>query len=95
MAEISVSRADAPDGWMMTVRVAEGNSETEHRVSLSRDYHVKLTQGCATPEQLVEASFAFLLEREPKESILRSFELPVIARYFPEYERRIGDYLPK
>ena len=56
---------------------------------------MKLTQGCATPEQLVEASFAFLLEREPKESILRSFELPVIARYFPEYERRIGDYLPK
>ena len=80
---------------MMTVRVAEGNSKTEHRVSLSRDYHVKLTQGCATPEQLAEASFRFLLEREPKESILRSFEMSVIARYFPEYERRIGDYLPE
>jgi len=95
LAEISVSRADAPDGWMMTVRVAEGNSKTEHRVSLSRNYHVKLTQGCATPEQLAEASFRFLLEREPKESILRSFEMSVIARYFPEYERRIGDYLPE
>ncbi|MCH2440508.1 MAG: hypothetical protein MK220_04180 [Candidatus Poseidoniia archaeon] len=95
MTKISISRADATDGWMMTVRVAEGSSATEHRVGLSRDYHVKLTQGCATPEQLAEASFRFLLEREPKESILRSFEMPVIAHYFPEYERRIGDYLPE
>ena len=95
MAEISVSRDDDPDGWLLTVGVSERGSATEHRVSLSRDYHVKLTQGCATPEQLAEASFAFLLEREPKESILRSFEMPVIAHYFPEYERRIGDYLPE
>ncbi len=27
--------------------------------------------------------------REPKESIMRSFDLMVIARYFPEYERTI------
>ena len=95
MAKITVSRADAPDGWLLTVRVSERGSATEHRVTLSRDYHAQLTQGRATPEQLAEASFAFLLEREPKESILRSFELPVIVRYFPEYERRIGDYLPE
>ena len=31
-----------------------------------------------------------LLEREPKEAILRKFELPVIERYFPEYVGRIG-----
>ena len=95
MAEISVSRADTLDGWLLTVRVSERGGATEHRVSLSCDYHAQLTQGRATPEQLAEASFAFLLEREPKESILRSFELPVIARYFGDYERRIGDYLPK
>ena len=95
MADISVSRADAPNGWLLTVRVSERGGATKHRVSLSRDYHAQLTQGHATPEQLAEASFAFLLEREPKESILRSFELPVIVRYFPEYERRIGDYLPE
>ena len=35
------------------------------------------------------ASFAFLLEREPRESILRQFELPVIERYFPGYEAQI------
>jgi hypothetical protein len=37
----------------------------------------------------VEESFRFLLEREPKESILRRFNLTVISRYFPEYEREI------
>lgn len=38
---------------------------------------------------LVQTSFEFLLEREAKESILRTFELPVIGRYFPEYEAQI------
>ena len=95
MAKITVSRADAPEGWLLTVRVSERGGATEHCVSLSCDYHAQLTQDRATPEQLAQASFEFLLEREPKESILRSFELPVIARYFPEYERRIGDYLPE
>jgi hypothetical protein len=37
----------------------------------------------------VRRSFEFLLAREPKESILRSFDLPVIGRYFPEFVRVI------
>ena len=41
------------------------------------------------PTDLVERSFAFLLEREPRESILRSFDLSVIGRYFPDWERAI------
>jgi hypothetical protein len=40
-----------------------------------------------TPEELIERSFEFLLEREPNTSILRRFDLPVIQTYFPEYER--------
>ena len=47
-------------------------------------------QGAATsPEDLVRASFEFLLERERKESILRQFELPMISRYFPDFEDTI------
>jgi len=45
-------------------------------------------------ERLVRESFAFLLEREPPTSILRRFDLSVIASYFPEYpaeiRRRLG-----
>ena len=43
----------------------------------------------ADPVDLVRHSFAFLLEREPKTSILRRFDLTVIGRYFPEWERTI------
>jgi hypothetical protein len=58
-------------------------------VTLRAEQHKKLSGGKASPEDLIKLSFEFLLEREPKESILSRFELPVIARYFPEYEREI------
>lgn len=44
----------------------------------------------STPEELLEAAFAFLLAREPKESILPRFELAVIERYFPEFAAAMG-----
>jgi hypothetical protein len=71
------------------VRVIENRSETSHIVTLPPADHQRLAGGKARPEELVRRSFEFLLEREPKESILARFDLPVIARYFPEYEREI------
>jgi hypothetical protein len=77
-----------------TFRVTvEGRTTTTHRVTLSPSYYVKLTGKRVAPELLVEKSFEFLLERESNTSILRSFELPVIGRYFPEYEKTIGKML--
>ena len=71
----------------------QGRSSTTHSVIVPPQYAAKLTGGHATTEQLVRRSFDFLLERESNSSILRSFELTVIARYFPEYERVIRDML--
>lgn len=68
-------------------------STTTHTVTVSADYAASLTGGNVATETLVERSFDFLLEREPNTSILRSFELPVIGRYFPEYERVIKGML--
>lgn len=62
---------------------------TTHRVSLSEDQRTHLAGGDIPAERLIEESFRFLLEREPNTSILSAFELPVIGRYFPEYEREI------
>ncbi len=73
-------------GWSVRVEVSEGSGKTSHTVSVSEDAHRRYG-GEAGVEELVRRSFEFLLEREPKESILRSFDLPVIARYFPEYDR--------
>jgi hypothetical protein len=47
----------------------------------------------ATPERGLEAAFRFLLDREPKESILRRFDVTAISRYFPEFEREMPRYL--
>ncbi|MDX1661265.1 MAG: hypothetical protein R3326_05695 [Gemmatimonadota bacterium] len=90
MAEIRIEHAEG-DVWR--VEVAEGGSSTEHRVTVT-DAHRERFGGGADTERLLEESFEFLLEREPKESILSTFELPVIARYFPGYpeeiRRRVG-----
>ena len=77
------------------VIVRDAQGETQHRVMMSRDTYQRLTGGKSTPEQCVEAAFAFLLEREPKESILRRFDLTVISRYFPEFEREFPRYLQR
>lgn len=62
------------------------DSQTNHLVTLSSEYYQKLTQGKISKEKLIEKSFEFLLEKEPKESILSSFDLTVIKNYFPKYE---------
>jgi hypothetical protein len=71
----------------------QSRSTTTHTVTVTVDYAAKLTAGKVSTETLVERSFDFLLERESNTSILRSFDLPVIGRYFPEYERVIRGML--
>lgn len=71
------------------VRVIEGTSESTHRVTLKQDDYRTLSGGKIEPHELIRRSFEFLLEREPKESILLQFDLPLIGRYFPEYEREL------
>jgi len=77
------------DEEIFDVTVTEGDSASTHRVTLPHSYYQKLTSGRTSPEELIRLSFAFLLGRESKESILSSFELSVIQRYFPEYEKTI------
>ncbi len=66
---------------------------TTHRVTVKPSYCKKLTGGQVAAETLVKKSFEFLLERESNTSILRSFDLPVIGHYFPEYESTIRKML--
>ncbi|UCD32406.1 MAG: hypothetical protein JSV38_00420 [Desulfobacterales bacterium] len=80
------------DGTTFKV-VVEGATTTTHSVTVPHAYYKKLTKERVTPEVLVERSFKFLLERESNTSILRSFELSEISRYFPEYEKTIQGML--
>jgi hypothetical protein len=79
----------ADDGWVCSVTVGDDLAATRHEVTVARDDLQRLAPGATEPTGLVRASFEFMLAREARESILRRFDLPLIGRYFPEYEAEI------
>lgn len=90
-ADMSVE-VEPVDESTFTVTVRAGTTTT-HTVTVSPEYHEKLTGGRVGVDELVAKSFEFLLEREPNTSILGRFDLPLIGRYFPEYESWIRQAL--
>jgi len=66
--------------------------EKEYNVGLDDEYWQDLTGGKIAKEELIKKSFEFLLEREPKESILSRFNLRIINQYFPEFEEETRTY---
>src|SRR4249919_3272551 len=72
---IQVRRTAEHDSFVFEVVVREGNGETRHHVTMSREMCERLTAGKHTPECCLEAAFRFLLDREPKESILGRFDV--------------------
>lgn len=75
---------------MFSVSVMEEDSRTTHDVTVTDKDLATLGAGYGSPEEFVTACFEFLLAREPKESILRSVDVSVISRYFPEFKREIA-----
>ena len=90
---IEVQRIKDGDPLEFDVVVREANGESRHRVTMDRKTLKRLTADRHAPEHCVEASFRFLLDREPKESILSRFDISVISRYFPEFEQELPSYL--
>lgn len=92
MTTIDVRCAADPNGAGWTCAVVlrdDGRDGSAHEVTVRSADLARLAPGATDPTDLVERSFAFLLEREPPSSILRRFDLPAIGRYFPEYVRVI------
>ena len=92
MNSIEVNKTDTNGGWVFEVIVSNGNSTT-HKVTLTNEYYNHLGLTNIDPIKLVESSFNFLLEREPKEMILRNFDLKIISNYFREYENKLSEYI--
>lgn len=89
MAEIDVRPLNADT---FEVTIDENGSVSTHLVTATEKHADLLCGGCDRAP-LVEASVRFLLDREPKESIMNQFDLDVIARYFPDYPSAIDAYL--
>jgi hypothetical protein len=90
---IKVKRVGTPGSLEFETIVRDADGETRHRVTMARETYERLTGGKFSPEQCVEAAFAFLLEREPKESILHRFDLTMIPRYFSAFDGEFPRYL--
>lgn len=90
MSKINITKVDDTH-FIVDVKC---KSASTHMVTIPTSYAQKLLGGSNTDvETLLECSFEFLLKREPNTSILRSFELSVIERYFPEYVTEIKKVL--
>ncbi len=89
---IQVTRGPGEDPMSFVVVVGDDARRTRHAVTFARADFERLARGAA-PERCVEAAFRFLIDREPRESILRRFDISVISRYFPEFERELPRYI--
>ena len=66
------------------VTVADSMTTT-HEVTVNDQSLTDITENKMTKTQLLEFSFNFLLDREPNTSILSSFDINVISKYFSDY----------
>ncbi len=74
------------DVFVVTVA---GNATTTHTVTVTDQSLTDLTDDNATKTELLEFSFNFLLDREPSTSILSSFDISVISKYFSDYREEV------
>jgi hypothetical protein len=93
IALIDVRRIGDGDPLRFEVFIREDGGETRHDVTMSIADFAHVAGPALPPERCIEAAFRFLLEREPKEAILRHFDFSVIASYFPEFAREFPRYL--
>ena len=73
---------------VFTVKVTNDVS-TSHTVTVTDQSLADLTNNNVTKTQLLQFSFNFLLNREPNMSILSSFDINVISRYFSDYRDEV------
>lgn len=90
MASIDVKQSGSGDVLSFDVTVSEASGASSHAVTIDASYFERLRRGDEDPERFIERCFEFLLAREPKGSIMSSFDVSVISRYFPEFEREIS-----
>ncbi len=75
------------------VNIITGETQTKHLVYLDNADYQELTAGKITPEELVRKTMEFLLQKKPKESILRELDIGQISGYLPEYPEQVKEWL--
>jgi hypothetical protein len=96
MSDVAISvLADPAHALTFDVVVRDARGESRHRVTVHAEDAGRWARLGAGPAHCVEAAMRFLLDREPKESILDAFDMRVIRRYFPEFDEAFPGYLAR
>ena len=75
-------------GWHFTVTINEPTGPSFFKVTMDKDFLTSIGADFH-PEKVVEKSFEFLLEKEPKEKILQEFDITEISHYYPEFVKEL------
>jgi hypothetical protein len=96
MSEPSISVAPRPGAkFTFDVIVHDGHGEGRHQVTIQADEARRWAELGAEPPRGVEAVMRFLIDREPKESIMSAFDTNVVRRYFPDFDDALPGYLAR
>lgn len=90
---IEVRQSAGGDPLKFEVAVRDTAGETRHVVTMAPATYQELTAGAHSPVRCVEATFRFLLDREPKEQILARFDMAVVPHYYPDFVAQLPGYL--
>ena len=85
---ISITKL-SDDVYEVTV---SGSITTIHEVTVTDQSLNDLTENNVTKTQLLEFSFRFLLERKLNTSILVSFDINEISKYFSNYKDKVRQW---
>lgn len=85
---VTVRAETRGDNWLCDVNIDHAGQRTRHAVTVTPADLKRWAGGTEREdvESLVARSFDFLLEREPPNAILTSFDLSLIQRYFSDYD---------
>ena len=86
MEPIQIIRKSA-DGstWKYAVLLGHDSEDVGFLVKIDRQYWETLTGGRVSPEGLIKKFFCFLLKKQSKYSIMRSFDVWEVQRKFPDF----------
>jgi hypothetical protein len=94
MSAPSVTVNPRPGGaFTFDVIVRDLRGESRHRVTVEANDAERWAKLGVEPSRWAEAVMRFLLDREPKESIMSAFDMRVVRRYFPEFDEAFPRYL--
>jgi hypothetical protein len=83
-------RVTGHEPGVLLVRVEKDDRTWDYEVEVSEEEARRLG---GEPAEVARATLAFLLDREPPDSILARFGPATVRGYFPEYDRELPDYL--